>query len=84
MTQYGDWQEFYASTLELNVWTGCNVTKIVQNEADNSWTVNVTRADGSNRELTPRHIVFAHGTGGGVPKMPEFPGMVCIAFIYDE
>lgn len=33
------------------------------------------RNDGTERVLHPNHLVFATGIGGGIPKMPVYPGM---------
>ncbi|EJD04564.1 FAD/NAD-binding domain-containing protein [Fomitiporia mediterranea MF3/22] len=70
-----DWLEFYANSMELNVWTSSTIENIQQNPSGKGWTVSVKRADGSIRVFNPRHIVFAHGFGGGVANLPKFPGM---------
>ena len=62
--------------MELNVWTGATIEKLQQNPSGTDWTVSIKRADGTSRTFKPRHIIFAHGFGGGVPNMPEYPGMV--------
>ncbi|NDZ18777.1 monooxygenase [Variovorax sp. WS11] len=70
----GDWIDAYAKALECNVWTG---TKFVQGSYDDArgvWTARVQRADGSERVLHPRHLVFANGIVGE-PKMPDTPGL---------
>ena len=43
-------------------------------EARGQWTARVRRADGSERVLHPRHLVFANGIVGE-PKMPDTPGL---------
>jgi len=67
-----DWLEFYAHAMELNVWTGSELTEAVR-EGD-SWTLIVRRADGSQRTVRPRHLVLATGVSGTEPNMPELPG----------
>ena len=62
--------------MELNIWNSSKIQKIERDSAGKGWVVKVTRADGSNRDLKPRHIVFAHGFGGGLPNMPQYPGQV--------
>ena len=64
--------------MELDVWLGSVVTSLKQLPASQGqgWAVEIKREDGSTRAFKPRHIVFAHGFGGGVPNMPTYPGMV--------
>ena len=80
-TKLANWLESYAEAMELNVWTGITVTSLKQNVPVpgrmQTWSIKVEYGNGSTRILQPRHVVFAHGWGGGVPKIPEFPGMVC-------
>lgn len=53
------------------------VEKLIQNPNRDGWTVlSVRKGDGSSRTLKPRHFIFAHGFGGGVPNMPTVPGAV--------
>ncbi|THG94933.1 hypothetical protein EW145_g8052 [Phellinidium pouzarii] len=72
-----DWLESYAKFLELDIWLSATVDKIerLSESGSKGWRVTITRADGTTRRVTPRHIVFAHGFGGGVPNMPAIPGM---------
>ena len=42
-------------------------------EAEDRWTLKVRRADGSERILRPRHVVFAAGVSA-IPVMPDLPG----------
>ncbi|KAF8810808.1 hypothetical protein BYT27DRAFT_7253338 [Phlegmacium glaucopus] len=39
------------------------------------WEVKISRGDKEERVVKARHVVFAIGTGSGVPIMPEVPGM---------
>jgi cation diffusion facilitator CzcD-associated flavoprotein CzcO len=69
----GDWFEFYASALELNVWTSSTITASSWNSESQNWSVTVTGPRGP-RELHPRHIILATGHSGE-PNMPTVPGM---------
>ncbi|KAJ8098844.1 hypothetical protein POJ06DRAFT_143248 [Lipomyces tetrasporus] len=68
-----DFFESYASMLELNVWTESSLDSAVYDDVTNTWTVKVTRNDGSVHELHPRHIVQATGHSGE-PNIPNFKG----------
>lgn len=67
----GDFLEAYATLLDLSVWTSTDIENVAQ--AEDGWTVEVTRADGTRRTLTPKHVVLATGMNGA-PKDPSFPG----------
>lgn len=69
----GDWFEAYASIMELNVWTKTSMTSASYDDATSTWTVTVTRGDGSTRTLRPRHLVWCTGHSGE-PLVPTFPG----------
>jgi putative flavoprotein involved in K+ transport len=70
----GDWLEAYAKALECNVWTSTSFIEGRYDEASEQWTARVRRADGSERVLRPRHLVFANGIVGE-PKLPDTPGL---------
>lgn len=63
-----DWLEFYASALELNVWTSSTISAASFDEKTRSWSVTVVRPSGP-RQLQPRHVVLATGHSGE-PRMP--------------
>jgi len=67
-----NWFEFYADSLELNVWMSTTVTSSSYDEGKGIWTITVAR-DNETRELHPRHVIVATGHSG-VPKIPQFPG----------
>jgi putative flavoprotein involved in K+ transport len=69
-----NWFELYAEAMELNVWTGTDLTAGAWDDAAQCWTVTLTRADGSTRIMRPRHIVMANGTST-TPRMPDLPGL---------
>jgi putative flavoprotein involved in K+ transport len=69
-----NWFEHYAWALELNVWTGTEFIGGRYDEAGGCWHALVRRADGTQRTLQPRHLVFANGVSG-IPRMPSLPGL---------
>jgi len=74
--QFADWLEFYAQTLELNVWTSALVEKMGKGEKG-QWNVTVRRGgpDGTVRILHPTHVVIASGLSGEA-RIPHFQGKV--------
>jgi cation diffusion facilitator CzcD-associated flavoprotein CzcO len=69
-----DFIEFYATAMECNVWTGTEFVGGTFDEARGVWNARVGRADGSERVLHPRHLVFANGVSGD-KKIPAVPGL---------
>lgn len=69
-----NWLEFYADTMELNVWTGTEFTSGSYDEKSGTWSLTVRRNDGSERVLKPRHVIFATGVSA-IPIKPDLPGM---------
>jgi putative flavoprotein involved in K+ transport len=71
-----NWFESYAEAMELNYWTGTEFEGGRYDEASGTWRAAVRRADGTRRELRPRHIVLATGVSGipNIPDMPELRG----------
>jgi cation diffusion facilitator CzcD-associated flavoprotein CzcO len=69
-----NWLEFYADTMEINIWTSTEFTGASYDKAADRWTVNVKREDGSERILRPRHVIFATGVSA-IPIMPKMPGL---------
>lgn len=66
--------EAYATFMELNVWSGTEFLGGQYDDAAGTWTVEVRRADGTVRELRPRHVVMAVGVSG-IPYVPALPGI---------
>ena len=64
------WFESYAAMMELNFWTSCEVTAAAYSDQDKCWQVDIKQADGSIRQMTPRHIVMATGVSG-IPNLPK-------------
>ncbi len=69
-----NWFEHYVDALELNFWTGTELACGSWDDAAQRWTVTLRRADGSERILRPRHLVFATGVSS-IPIMPDLPGL---------
>ncbi|MCB4823995.1 flavin-containing monooxygenase [Roseicella aerolata] len=69
-----NWFEAYVEAMELNVWTGTELSAGAWDEAARCWEVTLTRADGTQRVMRPRHLVFATGVSG-IPIMPKLPGL---------
>ncbi|MBL6078235.1 NAD(P)/FAD-dependent oxidoreductase [Belnapia sp. T18] len=69
-----NWFEIYAEAMELNVWTGTELVSGNWDEVAQCWDVLLRKADGTERRMRPRHIVFANGTST-TPKMPDLPGL---------
>ena len=68
-----NWLEFYADTMELNVWSSAEFTGASYDKRDERWRLNIRRADGSERTLHPRHVVMATGVSA-LPVMPNLSG----------
>ncbi|KAH9219569.1 flavin-containing monooxygenase [Leptodontidium sp. 2 PMI_412] len=69
----GKYMEWYASALELNVWTRSTVAKADQDESG-QWTVVVNKGGKETRTLHPKQVVMATSLCG-VPLTPVIPGM---------
>ena len=69
-----NWLEFYADTMELNIWNSTEFTGGTFDDATGIWSIDVQRADGSTRTLKPRHVVFATGVSA-IPIQPDLPGI---------
>jgi hypothetical protein len=66
------WFEAYVESMELNYWTGTEFRGGTYDESEERWSVVLQRADGTKRELHPRHIVMATGASG-IPNLPDIP-----------
>src|SRR5258708_2799394 len=60
--------------MELNFWTGTELERGRYDDSDGRWAATLRRADGTRRELRPRHIVMATGVSG-IPNRPDIPGL---------
>jgi cation diffusion facilitator CzcD-associated flavoprotein CzcO len=68
------WFEAYVDSMELNYWTGTEFEGGHYDERAQRWSVVVRRADGTRREMHPRHLVMATGVSG-IPNLPDIPGL---------
>ena len=68
------WFEFYAQVMEINHWTNTEFTKGSWDDDAKRWIATLRCADGSEKMLRPRHIVFANGVST-YPLKPEIPGL---------
>lgn len=69
-----DWFEFYATSMELNVWMETTFLDGVYDDAARQWTVRLKLADGSIRKMRPRHLIMALGVSG-IPSVPDVEGI---------
>lgn len=69
-----NFMEFYAMSMELNVWNRTSFLDGAYDATARRWTVRVQRADGSIRTLRPSQVVMAVGASG-VPKVPRIRGL---------
>jgi cation diffusion facilitator CzcD-associated flavoprotein CzcO len=69
-----NWFEAYVESMELNYWTGTEFEGGSYHEAEGRWSVVLRRANGSKRELHPRHVVMATGVSG-IPNLPDIPSL---------
>ena len=70
----GNWFEYYAGVMEINVWTGTRFASGSYDDAAKCWTAAIRKSDGSERIFRPRHIIFANGVSG-IPRVPDLPGL---------
>jgi len=66
------WFETYVESMELNYWTATEFEGGAYDEGEGRWSVVLRRADGTKREIRPRHVVMATGVSG-IPSLPDTP-----------
>ena len=66
------WFEAYVESMELNYWTATEFEGGTYDEKAGRWSVVLRRADGTKREMHPRHVVMATGVSG-IPNLPDIP-----------
>jgi thioredoxin reductase len=66
------WFEAYVESMELNYWTATEFEGGTYNEKEERWSVVLRRADGTKRQMHPRHVVMATGVSG-IPSLPDIP-----------
>jgi putative flavoprotein involved in K+ transport len=60
--------------MELNYWTATEFDGGTYDENAERWSVVLRRADGTQREMCPRHVVLATGASG-IPSLPDIPSL---------
>ncbi|MBB4640174.1 flavin-containing monooxygenase [Rhizorhapis suberifaciens] len=75
----GDWLDIYARYMDLTVWTGTEFVSATYDASADRWDAVVRSSDGTERELHPRHIVWATGGIGGKPFVPTWDGIEAFA-----
>lgn len=83
----GLYMQWYASALELNVWTKSTVVKAQQD--DGKWTVVINKGGKESRILQPKHVVMATSLCGlpwtpAIPGMAEFKGVIRHSSAHDS
>jgi cation diffusion facilitator CzcD-associated flavoprotein CzcO len=68
------WFEAYVEAMELNYWTATEFEGGGYDEKAKRWSVALRRADGTRREMHPRHVVMATGVSG-IPSIPDIPSL---------
>ena len=68
------WFEAYVESMELNYWTATEFAGGTYDEREGRWSVVLRRADGTKREMRPRHVVMATGVSG-IPNLPDLPAL---------
>ena len=69
-----DWFEAYAWAMEINFWTSTELVRGTYDESTGRWNAVVRNADGTERTLHPRHLIFASGLVG-FPHIPDLRGL---------
>ncbi|WP_407178286.1 flavin-containing monooxygenase [Bradyrhizobium sp. STM 3562] len=69
-----NWFAAYVDAMELNFWTGTEFLGGTYDEARERWDVTLRRADGTTRQMHPRHVVMATGVSG-IPNLPDIPSL---------
>jgi putative flavoprotein involved in K+ transport len=68
------WIETYAWSMECNVWTETELVEARFSASEGRWKARLRKADGSERVMHAKHLIFANGVAGK-PKRPHAPGL---------
>jgi thioredoxin reductase len=68
------WFEAYVESMELNYWPATEFEGGRYDEQERRWSVVLRGADGTRREMHPRHVVMATGASG-IPNLPDIPSL---------
>src|SRR5258708_3637885 len=66
------WFEAYVESMELSYWTATEFSGGTYDEREGRWSVVLRRADGTKREMRPRHILMAT-RATAIPRPPHIP-----------
>ena len=72
------WLEAYVESMEINYWPATELVSGAYDEAERRWSVVLRRADGTTRDMHPRHVAMATGVSG-IPNLPDIPGLQSFA-----
>ncbi len=70
--QIANWLETYVEAMEINFWTRTAFEGAAFDASTRRWTARLRLADGSLREMHPRHVVMATSVSG-TPNIPAIP-----------
>jgi cation diffusion facilitator CzcD-associated flavoprotein CzcO len=68
------WFEAYVESMELNYWPATELVAGRYDDKERRWSVVLRQADGTEREMCPRHVVMATGVSG-IPSLPDIPSL---------
>ena len=68
------WFEYYAESMELNVWTSTTFLDAQYDENEKKWNAKIKLSDGSIKLMRPKHIVMAIGVSS-IPNRVKIPGI---------
>jgi putative flavoprotein involved in K+ transport len=68
------WFEAYVESMELNYWSATEFEAGSYDDQAERWSVALRRADGTKREMHPRHVVMATGVSD-IPSLPDIPSL---------
>jgi cation diffusion facilitator CzcD-associated flavoprotein CzcO len=82
------WFEAYVESMELNYWTATEFEGGTYDD-ERGWSIVLRRADGTKRQMHPRHLVMATGVSGipnlpDIPSLPDFRGTILHSCQYDD
>src|SRR5262249_11773807 len=69
-----DWLDFYADSMDLDIWTETECLGGRYDDAARRWTLELRLADGGTPTVRPRHVVMALGVSG-IPNIPKLDGL---------
>jgi len=70
--QIANWLEIYVEAMEINFWTATTLEGADYDVTTKTWRARLRDAKGSERVLSPRHLVMATSVSG-TPNLPNIP-----------